>query len=654
MREKNIKYRSIFLVLLCLGLFGGNPGQIHAEASELSHLQQFMLELHEDGYFNYLMNSDNYSYIAQAQWFHESVAAQLVEKLVDRLTQIDSSLNDALHYNPDEMDYVRTIAHLFAMYTNVFAGDVRVQTEFDDIKSWTDWLMEGVSGLVSIVDTTVDADEGSLKETLIDTIDGVWTTAGVISDWIDAYQDLDVLIQDYSMYQDILQAIADNSLGECSSAALKMMEAYEKIYTYRLNMLYESWKSTGKTYFEDFVLTDFFIDELKKTKLYKTDESCKVLIDCYDKMKDIEDRIKASISLGELFGKWTGDILIGAENQAVRMREILALYEISNALQDELFNLYESLLSGDDIDKAMRFLNDCKMLIACRIRGEYCLTQLFASDSALASFFNREDGEKAISYYNQKVGILTNLSLRLNQLPYALVQDMAEKNFFILPEEADASSSSPNFADASLSEKAQGVYMVTGTQNYLALRSSPGYDESNEIGKLYNGDWVQYINSGDGTYWYIFSEKLGKYGYVNGNYLVAADGEIVSEEGHGSASGFGYDLQRFLYTYSEIPDYGDPSEVAYARLDFITLYINEEGRLVRKFFQNRGSDAVRHPLYEYYAYTLEGNIPTGYYDHWVEMNDGSITYENGKHVYILEGNQLTDEGRNRIWYKCTP
>ena len=54
---------------------------------------------------------------------------------------------------------------------------------------------------------------------------------------------------------------------------------------------------------------------------------------------------------------------------------------------------------------------------------------------------------------------------------------------------------------------------------YLALRTAKAFDSRNEIGELYTGDKVEVLDSSDGTYWYVYSPKLGKYGYVNKNYL---------------------------------------------------------------------------------------------------------------------------------------
>ena len=62
-------------------------------------------------------------------------------------------------------------------------------------------------------------------------------------------------------------------------------------------------------------------------------------------------------------------------------------------------------------------------------------------------------------------------------------------------------------------------YYVTGTTYYLALRNAKAYDAANEIGRLYNGDYVYVQDTSDSTYWYVYAPQLNKYGYVNRNYL---------------------------------------------------------------------------------------------------------------------------------------
>ena len=64
------------------------------------------------------------------------------------------------------------------------------------------------------------------------------------------------------------------------------------------------------------------------------------------------------------------------------------------------------------------------------------------------------------------------------------------------------------------------MYTVSVSKGYLALRTAKAYDDKNEIGELYTGDTVEVTDTSDSTYWYVYSAKLNKSGYVNRNYLV--------------------------------------------------------------------------------------------------------------------------------------
>lgn len=67
-------------------------------------------------------------------------------------------------------------------------------------------------------------------------------------------------------------------------------------------------------------------------------------------------------------------------------------------------------------------------------------------------------------------------------------------------------------------------YTVSVSKGYLALRSAKAYDSSNEIGQLYSGDTVSVSDSSDSQYWYVYSPKLDRYGYVNKDYLYYSGG----------------------------------------------------------------------------------------------------------------------------------
>lgn len=65
-----------------------------------------------------------------------------------------------------------------------------------------------------------------------------------------------------------------------------------------------------------------------------------------------------------------------------------------------------------------------------------------------------------------------------------------------------------------------GYYYVSGTTNYLAIRSEPSSSSAVEIGKTYNGNMVMVIEKTNSTFWYIYDYYTGLYGYVKCAYLV--------------------------------------------------------------------------------------------------------------------------------------
>ena len=75
------------------------------------------------------------------------------------------------------------------------------------------------------------------------------------------------------------------------------------------------------------------------------------------------------------------------------------------------------------------------------------------------------------------------------------------------------------------------AYTVSVSSGYLALRTAKAYDSRNEIGELYSGDTVYLQDGSDSTYWYVYSPKLGKYGYVNRNYLIGGGSSGGSTSG---------------------------------------------------------------------------------------------------------------------------
>ena len=76
-----------------------------------------------------------------------------------------------------------------------------------------------------------------------------------------------------------------------------------------------------------------------------------------------------------------------------------------------------------------------------------------------------------------------------------------------------------NIYDAQASVNTYRVNVATG---YLALRTEAALNTANEIGELYTGDLVEVTDyTGATGYWYVYSPKYDRYGYVNNDYLDA-------------------------------------------------------------------------------------------------------------------------------------
>ena len=100
-------------------------------------------------------------------------------------------------------------------------------------------------------------------------------------------------------------------------------------------------------------------------------------------------------------------------------------------------------------------------------------------------------------------------------------------------------------------------YTVSVAKGYLALRTAKAYDSSNEIGELYSGDTVQVQDTSDNTYWYVYSPKLNKSGYVNRNYLIDAGSSSPSVITKTVSMAKGYLALRTAKAYDENNEIGE-------------------------------------------------------------------------------------------------
>lgn len=94
---------------------------------------------------------------------------------------------------------------------------------------------------------------------------------------------------------------------------------------------------------------------------------------------------------------------------------------------------------------------------------------------------------------------------------------------YLVKVDSGTSVQKPSSTAPKASPSNSSTYTVTGTTNYLAVRTDPVYNESNVIYKLNNGDTVEVTSTatyGDkGEYWYVTVPGAGVSGYANKKYL---------------------------------------------------------------------------------------------------------------------------------------
>ncbi len=100
------------------------------------------------------------------------------------------------------------------------------------------------------------------------------------------------------------------------------------------------------------------------------------------------------------------------------------------------------------------------------------------------------------------------------------------------------------------------TFEVKVDSGYLALRSGKAFDRSNEIGQLNTGDLVEITDRKDSTYWYAYSPKLDKAGYVDKNYLKVAENSAASNDSWTVKVKSGYLALRNTAAYNDTNEIG--------------------------------------------------------------------------------------------------
>lgn len=139
---------------------------------------------------------------------------------------------------------------------------------------------------------------------------------------------------------------------------------------------------------------------------YETDNEVKLVADLGDKIVSNIGTLTSSWDLGCLIGKMIGNVAVGGEDIINRVTEMMALYDISEILEDKVLELGNEFLEVYGTKDEEKVVGDyvlySQYLIGCRIRGEYCVYSIAVKDAGLRSYFSKETSETAEMWYQNK------------------------------------------------------------------------------------------------------------------------------------------------------------------------------------------------------------------------------------------------------------
>ena len=214
---------------------------------------------------------------------------------------------------------------------------------------------------------------------------------------------------------------------------------------------------------------------------------------------------------------------------------------------------------------------------------------------------------------------------------------------------------------------------VKVSSGYLALRNAKAYNSANEIGKLYNGDTVQVLDYSGTTYWYVYSSKLNKSGYVNKDYLKGDVPSKSSSSGSSSGSAVsgtamtvkvndGYLALRNAKAFDASNEIGKlyTGDTVYVQDTSSSTYwyvyspkLDKYGYVNKDYLKGSGSSSSSSTV----------NPPSSYTEYSVKVSDGYLALrssqafdssnEIGK-LYTGDSFYVTQSGSGQYWYGYSP
>lgn len=419
-------------VMLCVNVcneaFASNTNKEY----ECSDADKKLMNYLKDENPKYLIQRNNYCYMNFVEEFEKDPLLLYLLEMTNKLIHTKSEV--------DVPKYMEVLINIIGTYELDNAADIAEQHKMDYLKDYKDYALDLVEiGTKSIsVMTQENSGISKLKSKISTAVEGLSVLATNTNNWIEALSSLETVIQNYSAYDVFLEVVEKRADGNLKIAASRLRDGMHKAILLKLSTYTSVTEENFKKY-EEFFFTNMFLDIARKTDLYGSDENFRVLVDCGDEFMGVKSYLQDSWDLGLAIGKLVGNITVNGEDLINRLLETMAIYDISEILQEELLELESEFLNNYgqkcQMDVINRYITYSQYLIGCRIRGEYCIYSIIANDAGLLSKFGVESGKEAEEWYKNKSRKMIILQRTLPELSYMQITDKEtiisteEKNF---------------------------------------------------------------------------------------------------------------------------------------------------------------------------------------------------------------------------------
>lgn len=497
-----------------------------------------------------LVISSNYGYMMFIKEFKNNVWSKNLFETTDKLINTGTK--------PDKQKYMEVLINIIATYDLDNASNISEQKKRDNLKDFKDYAVDYAEASSKAVSMMVGNNPAAKElETFISTaISGLSTLMTNTDNWIEGLSNLETIVQNYASHDKFLEMIEKKSNGHLKEAARTLRMGMAEAIEIKLNTYNEISNENFENY-QEFFFSDVFFNGLKYTKEYESDEALKFLVDSGNNLISKISMLKGSWELGKLVGILVGDFAVGGEDLINRVLEMMALYDISSVLKNEVLEIGNEFKENSNNIEA-NIVNDyvsfSQYLIGCRIRGEYCLYSIVANDAGLLSWFNKKSTKKAKEWYDTKTEKILAIQRELlkimkkNQDYTWIVEPTIEADdIYYLADYPDTNhpintvSKQANNPNAVIQRGEQlGIISLEGKllaeveykeianfgDNYMMVRTIPKYSEE------YDTDWdIYWLNkegiisadvsngSFDSSLYYYFDGIRQQAGYSSDSYI---------------------------------------------------------------------------------------------------------------------------------------